>query len=467
LQGQKPFSKNTIPALDGAQISNEHVELDFQVEEPAEFDSKYNKTPSSQSSNSPKDGKEFDMPSGSPLMKSNKRRAPDSVSDGEVEVKATPQPKKIAMTGFKGAKNSAVKSTLNVGRALQEGIRSMISPVPITAIEPISAVTENSMMKIVEEHHRQATEDSALKSPEISTTKSQEDFTRNSAEESTAKPKPKSTINGASSLPKSWQFPQVLTSKQSPLVRTSGTIAKILVSDRAWQSLTAQQQLYLHNMLGNTNLEVSGDGKYPSPIPHLTSNLYKDAWQREVETVERDIKDGRVDPKWRAKADAAFEARLMGDLLDDAQKAAKQKRAGRQNGDTVNMNGSIEQDGEEPSLDSATVMKCVRPSTSPQLDSEEEGGDEEFTPNKRKSTAKRKLKPTASPKPKQARTSKGRKGSQSLVEEVSERKEEEVQKDMPQKLIGRTLMPKLSNDLDSTAYPSHLPVGIRRLSGEQ
>jgi hypothetical protein len=466
LEGSTSCAEHTVPALDGTQASKEYIKQDFQNGESTELDLESNRTPSSQDNNSIKDKKESDMPSALQTSKNNKRRAPDPTSDGEVEVETTPQPKKIAMSDFQRATDSALQSTLNAGRALQQGVRSMISmasPSPKAAIQSSPAAAGNSISKSETEPSGQVTEDVLSKHPEVST-RSQDKSTLNSAEAPTPKPKLKpTTINSAAALPKSWQVPQVLTSKQSPLAKASGTIAKILDSDEAWHSLTAEQQLHLHDMLGNQDPEVSEDGKYPSPMPHLTSKMYKDTWQREVETVERDIKDGRMDPKWRAKADAAFEARLKGDLLDDAQKAARQRRRKKENGGGIDFDGQNEQD-EDPILGEDTAMERTRSSKSPQCETDEEG-DEEFAPNKRKPTAKRKLKPKVSPKPKQARTSKGRKEMQSLVEETSEG-ERDRQRGVPQRTTGRILKPKLSNDIDSTAYSSNTPVGIRRAGGE-
>jgi hypothetical protein len=360
-------NKHGAPPSDSDLPSKGNVELKSGNSEVAEPEPKCNTelTPEPENASTPENGNSSGAPTRSPSAKSNKRRASDSIPEaGEI----SSQPKKAVKTSVNEPQDLVTEDNIKVsGRAARSGLRSLFlktGPAPGP--------------KIFEDHRME--------------------------------PKPEAA-NGTAALPKNWQFPQVLTSKQSPLVKHSGLIAQILESDEAWASLTTEQRLHLHSMLWNLDPRIREDGKHESPMVYLMSTKQKESWQRDVETVERDIQEGRMDPKWRAKAEAAFESRLKGDLLDDAQKAAKRRREEREGGGVVNTqigNNEDDEAAENSRSKSSQETKRNRMTQSRDYDSEEDDGEQEddedgeFAP-----------KPTSIQKPASKRTQKAKTSSSS------------------------------------------------------
>jgi hypothetical protein len=350
-----------------------------------------------------------DMPPRSASSKSNKRPAPDSDPSAEDD---SPKSNKAAKTGISESRYQATEGDIKTaGRPARTGLRSLFAN---TSPAPTSKVSGDY--------------------------------------KSGRRPEPKSKgSNDNPALPKNWQFPQVLTSKQSPLVKHSGLIAQILESDEAWTLLTAEQQLHLHHMLRDTDPQMCEDGKHESPMPYLMTTKHKESWQRDIETVERDIKDGRMDPKWRAKAEAAFKSRLRGDLLDDAQKAAKRRKEEREGGGFANAHVETDEDGQaaEESQSSQEVKRSRtngmrKDDTQDDEGEQDEDEDDEFVlkpTSTRKSVNKSTLKSKSSSKSMQLASAKRRKGSDLPSGDGVEGQVEILPKTTPR----RVLKPKPSN----------------------
>jgi hypothetical protein len=334
------------------------------------------------------------MPSRPRSARSLKRQAPGANSDAEDELAMDPKPKKTAKT-------TPLKKVLNTaGRPVRSSMRTILkkaSPSP----SPNSPTTPKT------------------------------------------KPHPRAG-DGLASLPKSWQHPQVLTSKQSPYAKENNyDTPKMLQSDEAWAALTVEQQLHLCSMLDNQHPEKSEDGMYRNPMPTFLSKKQREQnFVKDVANVEKDIREGRMAPKWRAEAKDAFEARMRRELLDDVQLAAKRRSDGNDPSANTSLNGASggHDDDEEAistELTPTNPSKYGRKTKAPRSDDLEE---DEFVPK----SSKRGQKPSTNPKTEQSKTSSSNKRSRSPTCDPLEKEEETV----PKKTARRSPRANPGNDDD-------------------